>query len=944
MHGAGVESVFTPNLTPPKPGKARGKSKLSTARESITKRRALLRRLRRVGIGLAVVVAALVVLWLLFLVLVHVLTTNLWFDSVHAGSVYHTALGAQVLLFCVFGVIAGAIGGVTLLSLRRIRPRLVLSPEDDTFRWIFRKYERRIWPLLLILAILVPGIVVGSRAANAWQTYELWRHVKPWHSQDSLFHKDVSFYIGVYPFHRLVASLLTQSVTYALWIALIGGYWFGAWRLRRNRRKITRGMTRLLSLLGAAYLVLKAVNFWLSRYALLTSSRGPVTGASYTDVHAGLPGKYVLMSISIVVAVFLLVNGILAGRLLGRFRMGRVRALALAAVVMIAFTAIVGSAWTGLLYHFGEAPSAAKVDLGEISRNQQATLSAFGLDGDVTTIPYTKATSTDTTTLTDLANSTSQPSVIDPNQLSPTFNVEQQIQAYYGFKSTLDIGNYNLNGTRQDVAIAVRELQSAGIPKSSWVNNHLVYTHGYGVVAAPTGTVDPVTNTPDYLDGGMPPSQEIPVSRPQVYFGQAFGNSSYSIVGQPSGSTKNLEFDHPGGNGSSTSAHTTYQGSGGIPIGSTWRRLLFAVSLHDPNVLFSSEINGASQLLTVRNPRARVAKVAPWLTLDGDVYPAVVNGHIKWIVDGYTSSSNYPDSQEVNLRNASKTTLTTNGASIQQPSRSVNYLRNSVKAVVDAYTGQVTLYSWNQQSQPDPLLQSWESVFPGLVKPQSSIPAALLSQLRYPTDLFNVQRTLLAKYHVAQPQNFYSGNDFWTVPSDPTVTAVKSINANGSGSSSSAPPQPSRYMSMSADGTGTERYALSTPMVTLNGRQLAAFISVDSVPGPDYGKFTVLEYPSTSDNESPSQVQNDIESDTSITEALTLQRGGNSRVVLGDLEAIPVGGRILYVEPVYTQSKTSGSFPILRHVIALYGNGDPSFENTLSQAIKVAIRSGVGTG
>ena len=439
------------------------------------------------------------------------------------------------------------------------------------------------------------------------------------------------------------------------------------------------------------------------------------------------------------------------------------------------------------------------------------------------------------------------------------------------------------------------------------------------------------SKNPVFLGGGEPNGQQIPVTRPQIYFGQFFNSSSYAIVGQNAGSHHQLEFDHPGANGSAKSAFTTYDAHGGIPIGSALRRLLFAVKLGSPNVLFSSELNHSSQLLTVRNPRARVAKVAPWLTLDGDTYPAVVNGRIKWVVDGYTTSSTYPDSQSINLHSATSTSLTAKGSSISQPNKKINYMQNSVKAVVDAYTGKVSLYSWNQKQQPDPLLSTWESVFPGLIKPQSSIPSALLSQLRYPTDLFNLQRTLLAKYHVKSASGFYSGNDFWKVPSDPTVS--------GSGTS-----QPSRYLSMSADGYGDQRYSLSSPMVTLNGRELASFISVDSQPGPDYGKFTVLHFPSEAGGESPAQVQNDIESDTTITEKLTLQRGGKSQVVLGDLEAIPLAGRILYVEPVYTKSKGSLSYPILRHVIALYADGNPSFENTVSSAVRNAITSASSTG
>jgi hypothetical protein len=892
------------------------------------------RVLRRWSIPTVVVVTVIVVLWLLLLVAVRMITTDLWFNSVHDGRVYTTMLEAQIQLFCIFGAIGGLVGGLTVWAVRRIRSPLAFSQDDDGFRWVFRKYEPRLWRFILVLAVVIPAILLGRQAASGWQTYLLWQHATPWHTADPQFHKDISYYIEVYPFHRMVVALLSQVVTYALWIAVFSGYWYGGWRLRRGRQKITKSMTRLVSVLLAAYLVAKAANFWLSRYALTTSQRGPVTGPSYTDIQAALPSKYVLMSVAIVCAIALVVNAFLSSR---------ARVLGAALVLMVVSWLVVGLTWPALLFHFSEAPSAAKVDLGEISNNQTATKSAFGLDGNVTTVPYNPAKTARGTALTQLANSTAQTPVIDPNQLSPTFNVEQQLQAYYGFKSTLDIGRYDLGGRSQDVALAVRELQSGGIPKQSWVNNHLVYTHGYGVVAAPTTKVDPKTESPVFLDGGMPPSQQIPVNRPQVYFGQAFSGSSYSVVGQPAGSKDQLEFDHPGNDGSSTSAHTTYQGHGGIPIGSTLRRFLFAVQLHDPNLFFSSELNSASQLLMIRSPRARVAKVAPWLTLDGDTYPAVVNGQIKWIIDGYTTSSNYPNSQLINLHSASSTTLTAHGASVAQPNTQVNYLRNSVKAVVDAYTGKVSLYEWNQNQQPDPLLKAWEGVYPGLVQPQSSISSALLSQLRYPTDLFNVQRYLLAKYHVSEASNFYSGNDFWSVPTDPTVAATQSINAK-SARGASISSQPSQYISMTPDGFGSPHFALSSTMVTLNGRQLAGFVYVNSDPGPDYGKITVVQYPSGAGGESPLQVQNDIESDTRITEALTLQRGGNSKVVLGDLEAIPVGGRLLYVEPVYTQSNGGSSFPILRHVIALYANGDPSFDTSLASAVRDAIRSAPGTG
>jgi uncharacterized membrane protein (UPF0182 family) len=930
--------VFSPTRTPATQSPSGAFTRLLSAGSSV-KRAHRRGALKRWAVRLIAVVAALIGLWVLFLAAVRLATTQMWFDAVQQGPAYRTMVEAQILLFCVFGVIASLVSALTIRTVRRIRQPLYFSQDDDTIRWIFRKYEGRISKLIVLLVVVVPGILAGRSAAGGWQTYLMWRHAAPWHATDPLFHKDISFFVDVYPFHVMVVALLSQAVSYALWIAVVAGYWYGAWRLRRGRQKVTREFTRLMSLLLGGYLLLKAANYWLSRYALTTSTaHGPVTGPSYTDVHAGLPSLYVLSAIAFLCALALLANAVLTDGV--RFTpSGRVRVVAGALVTVLVASAVFGSAWPSLVYRFREAPSAAKLDLSEIAHNQKATRAAFDLDGDITTVPDVAPKTTDSAALVTLANKTAQMSVIDPNQLSPTFNVQQQLQAYYGFKSTLDIGNYDINGQSQDVDLAVRELRANGIPKSSWVNNHLVYTHGYGVVAAPTDKVDPNTASPVYLDGGNPPSQEIPVTRPQVYYGASFGASSYAIVGQPAGSQENLEFDHPGGKGSLKSAHTTHQGGGGIPIGSTLRRLLFAVQDRDPNILFSSELNSASQLLTVRSPRARVAKIAPWLTLDGDVYPAVVSGHIEWIVDGYTTTANYPDSQLINLRSASRTNLTANGASVSQASTQVNYLQNSVKAVVDAYTGKVTLYEWNQAQHPDPLLKTWESVFPGMVQPQSTIPSALLPQLRYPADLFNVQRTLLTKYHVTEPSSFYSGNDFWSVPTDPTIASSQAINTTSAQNLSSAS-LPSRYSSMSADGYGAQRYSLSSPMVTLNGQQLTAFVSVDARPGPSYGKFTVVQYPSASGGESPAQVQNDIESNTAITEQLTLQRGGNSSVVLGDLEAIPVAGRMLYIEPVYTKSSGSSSFPVLRHVIALYANGDPSFDDNLSAAVQHAIESG----
>lgn len=887
-----------------------------------------LNTLKRWGRRALIGAAGVVVLSLLFTVVVNLVTTDMWFNSVHAGPVYTTMLRAQIVLFSVFAVLAGLVGGLTIRTVRRGRPRLHVDEQKQAARWRFRQYEPRLWRLILLLAVVIPGVIVGLHAAGQWQTYLLWRHASPWGASDPQFHKDVSFFVEVWPFHRLLVALGSQMVVLALWIAVVGSYFYGGWRIRGTGPRITRPTVRVFSGLLAAYLLLKGFGYWIGQYTVTTENRGPVTGVSYTDQHAVIPGTIPLVVLAVVCA------GIIAANI---FVVRRVRVIVAGLVLMAIGVSLIGGAWPKLVYQFIEKPSAATRDLAEIRHNEKATLTAFGLRNVVRNVPYDPAKTLHGQALQNQAKGVAQIQMLDPNRMSPTFNVMQELQAYYGFKSSLDVDHYNLGGKSQDVALAVRELQSRGIPHQTWENTHLVYTHGYGVVAAPTVSTAPNTERPDFLDAGMPPGRQIPVDQPRVYFGQA--SPAYSIVGEPAGSHRQLEFDHPGANGSS-SAHTTYTGNGGIPIGSALRRVLFAFKLGSPNVLFSSEVNSASQLLMVRNPRARVAKVAPWLHLDGDVYPAAVNGRIEWVVDGYTTSNSYPDSQLVNLRKTTSSTLLPHGSPVAQSNPQVNYMRNSVKATVDAYTGKVTLYEWHENQLPDPLLKTWERVFPGLVKPQSSIPSALLTHLRYPRDLFDVQRSLLAAYHVRQAPDFYSGNNFWKVPVDPTIAANKQFNSGSAKNSPSGAAEPATYMSMSPDGFASPRYLLSSPMVTLNRRDLAAFVSVDSEPGPDYGKFTVLNFASGAGGEAPSQVQNEIESSTTISEALTLQRGGNSKVVLGDLQAVPLGGRMLYVEPVYTQAAGSQSFPILRHVIALYADGAPAFDVTLTPALSQAIASG----
>ena len=879
-------------------------------------------------------VAAAFGVWLLLRLVglaVHVEVTRWWFRSVDASSVYATELRTEILLFVLFGGLAGLLGLGAAYAVLRTTSLPEMEKPGDVRRFVLRhpRLSRR---AILTLAAVVPAWRIGSAASGRWQTWQLWRHATPWGTTDPTYHRDLSYYVEVYPLHRMVASLTSHAVWWALVVAVLTSLVHGGIRLLGSPRGVTRGTVTVLSALLAPWLVLHAAQLWLDRAATVVSHRSVVTGPSYTDLHAVDPAKLFLAVVSVAVAGFLLLTA----------RRGRLRFLALSLAIVVVASLGVGSAWPAMVMRLRERPSAASLDLPLIRQNIKATSDAFGITGDLTTVPAASSAALHGTALADQAKHGLQVRVLDPNRLSPTFNVKQQLQAYYRFKSTLDVDRYPLgSGAPTDVAIAVRELSPRKVALGSWANRHLVYTHGYGVVAAPTDSLSTRSDVPKFVDATTTDQPSLKVTQPDVYFGQA--PMPWSIVGDPHGSHEHTEFDHPAlaGGDATGPSYTTYDGGGGVPMGSPFRRLVYAAALHSPNVLFSGQVGSGSRILTVRNPSARVAAVAPWLTLDGDVYPAVVDGHVDWVVDGYTTSSTYPGSQTVDLHQATRSTLTQQGSNTAQPHRSVNYLRNSVKAVVDAYTGKVSLYEWDQSARPDPLLRTWESVFPGLVQPQASMPAALVQHVRYPQDLFDVQRLLLTRYHVQDAAGFYSGNDFWKVPTDPTVAATQALNAAKPGplspSTAGTPPLPSTYMSMAPTGTGAQTFALSSPLVTLNRRDLAGFLTVDAQPGPGYGRLTLLDFPAGGSAASPGEVQNEIESDTRISEALTLQRGGNSRVVLGNLLTIPLGDRMLYVEPVYTQAQGGDSFPILRHVVAIYGDGSPAFTRELPSALHRAL-------
>ncbi|MGO1315513.1 MAG: UPF0182 family protein, partial [Cellulomonadaceae bacterium] len=516
--------------------------------------------------------------------------------------------------------------------------------------------------------------------------------------------------------------------------------------------------------------------------------------------------------------------------------------------------------------------------------------------------------------------------------VSPAFRQLQQNKQYYNFPSVLSVDRYEIEGQSRDTVIAVRELNLEGLgdDQRNWVNDHTVYTHGFGVAAA-YGNQTTADGRPAFYEGGIPSVGALGDYEERIYFGQ--NSPTYSIVGAPEDAEgAPWEFDYP--DATDRQINTTFPtGSidAGPSIGNLFNKLLYSIKFGSEQILFSDRVTAESQILYDRDPRERVAKVAPYLTLDGKVYPAVVDGRVKWIVDGYTTTDGYPYSASRSLEDATSDTLTAANAptiTALAPEQ-VNYIRNSVKATVDAYDGSVTLYAWDPE---DPILQAWRKAFPATITDMSEISGDLMSHLRYPEDLFKVQRTLLATYHVTTASEFFSGQDFWQSPVEPTD---RTQNTN-------KPLQPPYYLTLQMPDADEPSFSLMSTFIPggNSDRQiLTGYLAVNaetgSAPGKpaeNYGKITLLELPRDSTVSAPGQVQNDFDSDTEINEQLNVLRLGNSTVRNGNLLTLPLGGGLLYVQPVYVQSSGGTQIPLLRKVLVAFGDR-LGFADTLEEAL-----------
>ncbi|SOB82186.1 hypothetical protein SAMN06272789_2344 [Streptomyces sp. 1331.2] len=854
---------------------------------------------RRARVAL-LTLGVLAVLFLLFVMFAGFWTDWLWFRSVHYSSVFTTQLWTKIGLFAVFGLLMAVIVGFNIWLAHRLRPPLsAMSVEQqslDRYRAGLAPFKR--WALIGVS--LVIGLVAGAAASGQWRTWLMWTNSTSFGEKDAQFGMDVSFYAFDLPFYEFVLGFAFSAVIVSLLTSALVHYLYGGLRLQGPGRRASAGAQGHLAVLLGVFVLLKAVAYWLDRYALAvkTGSYKGVsgwTGLRYVDANAFLPAKTILFFVAIICAVLFFLTPV-----------RRTWAPALIGLGLMVLSAVlIGGLYPAIVQQFQVKPNEQAKETPYIQKNIDATRQAYGI-ADAQPTPYTPQGSTTGDALKPDAQTIADVRLLDPNIVSQTFQSLEQQRNYYAFPSTLDVDRYGKGADKQDTVIGLRELDLNGVQRN-WINDHFKYTHGYGAAVAKGNQVDD-KGGPVFTESGLPATGALGDYEQRIYYGEK--TTTYSIVG---GSNKEIDYTDTK---TGQNVEYTYGGASGVSLDNPLTRAAYAVRFAEPQILYAGAITDGAKVIYNRTPKERVEKVAPWLSIDADPYPVVQGGHLVWVVDGYTTSDGFPFSSKTTLGAATKDSLTNQRGELLTVANQVNYIRNSVKATVDAYTGEVKLYQWDEK---DPVLKTWMKAFPGTVEPKADIPQSLLPHLRYPQDMFKVQRDLLGQYHVTDANSFFNGSDIWQVPVDPT-SDTKQV-------------QPPYYVTLRMPDAAAASFSLTSTFVP-NGRpNLAAFLAVNADPGDDYGKIRLLKMTGESGAPGPGLVQSKFNSRQEVANQIfALKSGGDTELEYGNLLTLPVGGGLLNVEPVYVRGR-GAKYPTLSKVLAVYGDDNVAFEDTLEKAL-----------
>ncbi len=857
-----------------------------------------------------------------------------WFGAIDYRGVFTTTLVARIVLFILFAVVAGGVVFAAGFVAWRGRPDSIDFSDLNSPVYQYRRSIEKTMGLFLKAIPILVGAVAGLLGQASWREFMLFLNGQDFGVKDPQFQRDLGFYAFQLPVWNIVVSAFSMLLMVCFLLALFSHYILGGIRIGNRaagvRGSISRPARLQLAVTAGLWMLLQVVGYWLDRYQLLYNQHSLFTGGSYTDINAYLPAKIILMVIGVFVAVAIFAAVVIKD----------LRIPALAVVLMLLSSLTIGQAWPLMMERFSVTPNRQAKEAEYISRNIESTRYAYGLTDENVTYEENwgagdvsdSKVAADTSTISNLR-------LLDPDIIAPTFTQMQQLKNFYGFPETLAMDRYTIDGQVRDFVVAARELDPNELQdnQQNWLNRHTVYTHGNGFVAAQANTVDEVARDAGSARGGFPiftvsdlqtqqgkenegegetqdaeKSLGIKVDQPRIYFGPVIASAQdgrdYAIVGKTGNDS--VEYD-------TDSTTYTYDGKGGVNIGNFFDRTAYALKYQEMNLLLSDRVGSESKILYDRDPRERVEKVAPWLTTDSATYPAVIDGRIKWIVDGYTTLDSLPYSQRTSLTETTQDTQNPNGTNQRLINEQVGYIRNSVKATVDAYDGTVDLYEFDTE---DPVLKAWEGVFPNVVKPEAEISDELRNHFRYPEDMFKVQRNLLAKYHVSDPGVFFNNDAFWSVPEDPTAGESRGLN------------QPPYYVMASDPKTGKPSFQLITSYRGLNRQFLSAHMAVSSDP-ENYGKITVKVLPTDTQTQGPKQAQDAMMSSDQVARDRTLWEGSND-LTNGNLLALPVGdGEILYLEPIYSQRKDQESaFPKLLRVLVSY-KGRVGYAPTIGEAL-----------
>jgi uncharacterized protein len=860
-------------------------------------------RRRRVPRGLIIVaVVCLIALFVVLTILKSLYLDLLWFRSVGYSSVYTTRITTRIWLFFAGAGVSLAFIAGNVLAARRIAPTadvpdFEVSPElGDLFQGVTQPAARRIALIGALLFFAIAVLSFASSASGHWEEILLYLHAQSFGREDPQFHRDLGFYVFELPVLRYavdwlltlgVVALIATAAVYTL-RAIVYGFRVDAPRPIMRHLFSIEAPWRIklhISLLLLFLLALFIVRYFLSRYALVYSTQGVDVGAFYTDLHATLPMIYVRIAVAAVAAVLVLVGLFRGGLILPAF------ALALWLVV-----AVTSNVYPALVQRFVVQPNELSKEQTYLARNIEMTRWAYGLDQiDEQQFPANPSATeaamhADQDTLDNVR-------LWDPQPLQAALNQLQTIRPLFQFRD-VDVDRYTIDGQYRQVMLSVRELNPGGLPSDAqtWVNRTLQFTHGYGFTMAAVNTSQP-DGSPGLIVQDIPLQGPVTTDRPEVYFGEQPDKFIVVDGNQP-------EFTPTAGG---TNVETRFQGTGGVSLGSFWRRALFAWQFADPNLLISGAITSDSRIIYRRNVQQRIREIAPFLKLDADPYMVVDSANMYWVQDAYTVTDRIPYSHD-------------------DSTTGQNYMRNSVKVVVNAYSGAVDFYV----TQPDePILNAYSAIFPSLFKPLSDMPQSLQSHLRYPEDLFRFQTDAYLRYHIEDARAFYQKEDQWDVPTEIFGGTDQRLRPY--------------YVLARLPNSAQSEFMLILTFVPRNRTNAIGWIAARS-DGANYGQLVTYRFPVSESIPGPTQVERRIDSDGRVSQQLTLWNQSGSKVIRGDLLMIPIGGANVFFEPLYLAATTGGNeIPQLKRVVVV--NGDTVvMEPTIAQAIAVMFGHAAPSG